>query len=91
MTESVCRRFIISGRVQGVAYRAWTQEQAEALALTGWAANLPDGRVEVLACGEPGAIERLLSLLRKGSPSARVAAVEEQAADPMTLSRFAIR
>ncbi len=88
---AVCRRFIVSGRVQGVAYRAWTQEHAEALNLTGWAANLPDGRVEVLACGDPGAIEQLSSLLHQGPPAARVGGVEERPADAMTLSRFAIR
>ena len=87
----VCRRFLVSGRVQGVAYRAWTQQQAVALKLTGWAANLPDGRVEVLACGEPDAIERLLPQLRKGPPAARVTGVEEGAGETLTLSRFAIR
>jgi acylphosphatase len=88
---SVCRRFIVSGRVQGVAYRAWAQEHAVALQLTGWAANLPDGRVEVFACGEPGAIERLLPLLSKGPPAARVDGVEESPAETLGLSRFAIR
>jgi acylphosphatase len=88
---AACRRFIISGRVQGVAFRAWTQEQALALKLTGWAANLADGRVEVLACGEPEAIAALLPLLRAGPPAARVTAVEETPAEPMSLSRFAIR
>jgi acylphosphatase len=86
-----CRRFLVSGRVQGVAYRAWTRQHAHALGLTGWAANLPDGRVEVLACGEPGAIERLSSLLHEGPPAARVDGVEETTAEAMTLSRFAIR
>jgi len=88
---SACRRFLVSGRVQGVAYRAWTQQHAKELRLTGWAANLPDGRVEVFACGEPDAIERLSSLLHQGPPAARVTAVEEQAAEPMTIPRFAIR
>jgi acylphosphatase len=87
----VCRRFFVSGRVQGVAFRAWTREQAEALHITGWAMNLPDGRVEVLACGDPGGIERLAAMLHEGPPAARVTAVEEQGAEQLTLSRFAIR
>ena len=88
---AACRRFIVSGRVQGVAYRAWTQERATTLKLTGWAANLADGRVEVLACGEPEAIAALLPMLRIGPPAARVTGVEETAVEPMSPSRFAIR
>ena len=87
----VCRRFLVSGRVQGVAFRAWTQEHASALNITGWARNLDDGRVEVLACGDANSVERLAAMLHKGPPAARVDAVEEQSAEPMTLSRFAIR
>jgi acylphosphatase len=86
----VCRRFFVSGRVQGVAFRAWTHEHAEALSITGWARNLDDGRVDVLACGDANSVERLAALLHEGPPAARVDAVEEQAADPMKLSRFAI-
>ncbi|MEO8802998.1 MAG: acylphosphatase, partial [Rudaea sp.] len=47
-----CARFIISGRVQGVFFRASTREQAQRLKLGGYAKNSPDGTVEVLACGE---------------------------------------
>jgi len=88
---SACRRFIVSGRVQRRPPRSGTQHHAKLFRLTGWAANLPDGRVEVFACGEPDAIERLSSLLHEGPPAARVTAVEEEAAEPMTISRFAIR
>jgi acylphosphatase len=87
----VCRRFFVSGHVQGVAFRAWTREQAEVLNITGWAANLADGRVEVLACGEAAAVVRLEEMLQEGPPAARVTAVDEQPAEPMKLSRFAIR
>ena len=48
----ICRRFIVSGRVQGVFYRASTQRQARSRGLTGWVRNRSDGRVEVLACGD---------------------------------------
>ena len=88
---SACRHFLISGRVQGVAYRAWTREQARQLHLTGWAANLADGRVEVVVCGEPEAIELLRGRLHDGPPAARVAEVEERATDTTAAYGFALR
>ena len=65
-------RFLVSGRVQGVFYRASTREQALALGLAGMARNLADGRVEVIACGELQAIEQLERWLYEGPPAARV-------------------
>ena len=78
---NACRRFRVSGRVQGVAYRAWTRMQADALGLTGWAMNLDDGRVGVFACGEAKAIDRLHRLLREGPPAAHVTGIDELPAD----------
>ncbi len=52
-------RFLVSGRVQGVFYRGSTREQAVALGLSGYARNLPDGRVEVVASGDEGALDVL--------------------------------
>jgi acylphosphatase len=86
-----CRRFLISGRVQGVAYRAWTREQARRLRLTGWAANLADGRVEIVVCGELAAIDSLRSMLHDGPSAAHVTAVEEQAAEADGAVGFAVR
>ena len=81
---SVCRSFLVSGRVQGVFYRASTRDKALSLGLTGYACNLPDGRVEVVACGEEAAVTALAQWLREGPPLARVSGVEEMAAmDPM--------
>ena len=71
-------RFLVSGKVQGVWFRAGTREQAHALGLRGYARNLPDGRVEVLAVGEPGAVEALQRWLHHGPPMARVDSVEAQ-------------
>jgi len=71
-----CVRCLVSGRVQGVWYRASTQDQARKLGLSGYARNLPDGRVEVLACGLPGAAEQLQRWLWKGPPAADVSHVE---------------
>lgn len=66
------RRFLVSGRVQGVAYRAHTRREAERLRLTGHAKNLPDGRVEVIAHGDEAALAALESWLWRGPPLARV-------------------
>jgi acylphosphatase len=71
-----CRRFFITGRVQGVFFRAGTQEQARRLGLSGYARNLADGRVEVLAVGPMDALDKLAVWLSQGPPHARVDAVE---------------
>jgi acylphosphatase len=76
MSDWVARRCYVAGRVQGVFFRASTRSRAEALGVTGHARNLPDGRVEVLACGEPSSVEALCSWLREGPPAAHVTAVE---------------
>lgn len=65
----------VSGRVQGVWYRASTQKVAYALGLTGWVRNLPDGRVEVVACGEKEKVSQLYTWLQRGPELAKVAAV----------------
>ena len=67
-----CRRYLISGRVQGVAFRATAQDAARGLGLTGFARNLNDGRVEVVACGEFQRVKQLESWLRQGPHWARV-------------------
>jgi len=62
----------VSGRVQGVFYRASTRQRAQELGCRGYARNLPDGRVEVLAVGEPAAVHALIQWLRHGPPAAQV-------------------
>ena len=69
-------RFLVGGKVQGVWFRASTREQALALGLRGVAKNLDDGRVEVLAVGDAGAIDALATWLQHGPPLARVDRVE---------------
>lgn len=71
------RRWLISGRVQGVAFRAHTQAHALALGLGGYAQNLPDGRVEVFAQGDDAALDQLARWLPHGPPAAHVSAVHE--------------
>lgn len=71
----VVRRYLVSGRVQGVFFRASTREQATRLGMSGHAINLPDGRVEVLASGDLEAHRRLLVWLHDGPPLASVSEV----------------
>jgi acylphosphatase len=78
MSGWVARRCYVAGRVQGVFFRASTRSRAEVLGVTGHARNLPDGRVEVLACGSPAAVEALCAWLRQGPPAAHVTAVDVQ-------------
>jgi len=73
----VIRRFRITGRVQGVYFRHSTRMEAERLALTGYARNLPDGSVEVVAQGPVAAVERLRQWLHQGPKMARVETVLE--------------
>jgi acylphosphatase len=68
----ICRRSFVSGRVQGVFYRATCVRKAESLDLRGYARNLPDGRVEVLACGDVAAVEQFVAWLWEGSPASKV-------------------
>ena len=69
-------RFLVGGKVQGVFFRASTREQALKLGLRGYAKNLPDGRVEVLAEGDERALNALERWLHVGPPMARVELVE---------------
>jgi len=80
----ICRRSFVSGRVQGVFYRATCVRQAQSLGLTGYARNLGDGRVEVLACGDPAAVEKFVEWLWVGSPASKVTDIATSEADPAT-------
>jgi acylphosphatase len=72
-------RFHVSGRVQGVSYRASARAKAHELGLAGYARNLPDGRVEVLAVGAAESIDVFESWLWRGPAFARVSKVERSA------------
>ena len=75
MFERGTIRCLVSGHVQGVFYRAATRERAASLGLDGWVRNLPDGRVELVVAGAPGAIESLVAWLWQGPPAAVVTGV----------------
>jgi acylphosphatase len=68
----VARRFVISGRVQGVGFRYFTQNAAVREGAAGWVQNLPDGRVEAFVEGDEDAVTRVERALRSGPPGARV-------------------
>ena len=70
------RRFLVSGRVQGVGFRYFVQEAAMVEGLAGWVRNLPSGAVEVLAEGDAEALERFARQLARGPAMARVDNVE---------------
>jgi acylphosphatase len=86
-----CRRFKVSGRVQGVGFRAATLAEAERLHLTGWVRNAANGDVEVLVCGERESIEVLGRWLWRGPRSARVSAVDMQEAPIEAFEVFEVR
>ncbi|MGH8397709.1 MAG: acylphosphatase [Gammaproteobacteria bacterium] len=69
---TVCKHCFVTGRVQGVFFRASAARRARELDVTGYAINLPDGRVEVLACGEVGAVKEFCDWLWQGPSAARV-------------------
>jgi acylphosphatase len=72
-------RFLVSGKVQGVFFRAFTRERALDLGLSGRAINLPDGRVEIIVAGNADAVDALAAWLHEGPPAARVDAVVREA------------
>jgi acylphosphatase len=92
--SQIARRCLVAGRVQGVSYRASARSRARASGLTGHARNLPDGRVEVLACGPAGAVHAFIEWLWIGPAAAKVIAVqveELELPEGEPLREFAIR
>ena len=83
-----CARFIVTGRVQGVFFRASTRDFALQLGVTGYAKNLDDGSVEVLASGSTEALAALFAWLHHGPPTARVARVQREEMTPRDLHGF---
>ena len=77
---------MITGGVQGVGYRAWVEHQALARKLEGWVRNRRDGRVEALFAGPAAVVADIVALCRRGPPSARVEAVQEEPASSDALN-----
>lgn len=89
-TDKIGQHFIIHGRVQGVFYRKFAQQQAKALKLCGWVRNLPDGCVEIQAFGSKEQLSQYLEILKKGPPAANVIDVKIVDIDFETLQDFEI-
>lgn len=81
------RRFVVSGRVQGVGFRWFVHRHAARMRLSGWAENLADGRVEVVASGPDSALAELEDLLRRGPSRAEVDALEITELPPAAIER----
>ena len=88
MSETI-RQVTIRGRVQGVGFRYWVEEQAMARDLEGWVRNRRDGSVEALFAGPADVVSEMIAVCRRGPPSARVEVVQEQpaGADALNLRR----
>ena len=83
--------FLVKGRVQGIGYRWFVRERAEALGLGGWVRNNPDGTVEGEAEGDGAALERFGASLREGPPHARVDGVDSRPVAAQGGKTFEIR
>ncbi|MGW8248064.1 MAG: acylphosphatase [Acidiferrobacterales bacterium] len=84
-----CRYFLVTGRVQGVFYRASTLEVANRMGLLGWVRNREDGSVELVACGEEAVLKQLEQWLWQGPKFAQVAGVQVNMIDPEEVKGFA--
>jgi acylphosphatase len=88
----VARRFLISGRVQGVGFRYFTVDVARRAGATGWVRNLPDGSVEAFVEGDDEAVTRIERAFRSGRRGARVDTVDVDAEEPSgAYKTFAVR
>ena len=89
--ETVRRRVVVHGRVQGVAFRDATQRQASSRGAGGWVTNRSDGAVEAVFEGDPETVRSLVDFVREGPRAADVDRVEESEEEPEGLSGFSVR
>ncbi len=91
LQPKIAAHVLIYGRVQGVFYRASTQEAAQLKSVHGWVRNLPDGRVEALFEGTKEAVEAMIQWCHQGPPGARVTQVVVEYQEPQNLLGFEIQ
>jgi acylphosphatase len=87
----VAIRIVMSGRVQGVGFRAWAERRARERGLSGWIRNLRDGTVEAVFSGDDGRVDTMIDLCRSGPPHARVEVLERYETEPPPFPGFQIR
>lgn len=85
MSERRIVRIVVRGRVQGVGFRAFVEDEANLRAMSGWVRNRSDGSVEAMAAGSPQAVAALLDTIRRGPPASRVDAVQVEDLDEAEL------
>ena len=90
MTE-IAKHLRVTGRVQGVFFRAWAQGHARELGVSGWIRNCPDGSVEAHLGGDEAAVARMIERMRQGPSNARVEDVTVEDAEIEDLGRFEVR
>jgi acylphosphatase len=86
-----CTHLVVSGRIQGVSFRANVRRKASELELKGYVKNLPDGNVEVVAEGNEEKIKELIEFIKKGPGIARVSGVQVNHKMPENFKNFEIR
>jgi acylphosphatase len=92
MTENIIQKHIfISGRVQGVGFRAFTRKEASSRGITGWVKNLADGRVEIKIKGEREDIKNMIKRIKEGPSFARVDDIEISDEEIENFDRFEVR
>jgi acylphosphatase len=88
---AVARRVTVKGRVQGVFFRAWTQQQAQQVGVYGWVRNCPDGSVEAHLEGSESGVAHIVEKMRKGPSDANVDEVDVRDVQFDGFSRFEVR
>lgn len=89
--SAIARHVTVTGRVQGVFFRAWAQRQADELDVTGWIRNCPDGRVDAHVEGEETAVAQMIERFRRGPPAAQVEDVRLWSVEPCDFDGFEVR
>jgi acylphosphatase len=87
---SIRVRVVVSGRVQGVFFRARCAEEARRLDVGGWVRNLPDSRVEAVFEGAEPQVDRMIDWCRRGPPGAQVDSVQTEAQEPLGATSFTV-
>jgi acylphosphatase len=91
MSDRTRAHVFVTGRVQGVFFRATTRETAREEGVDGWVKNLDDGRVEAVFEGEEAVVEAMVEFCHEGSPQARVEDVDVEYEEPLGIEGFEVR